>query len=573
MSEAEGPSPPNDDERPPRRSSIPPSFRAASADRYRALIEAADEAIIVADFESGLFLEANPAACELFRQSVEELAARDLSGLGAAEEPEFAAVVEEMQKRERAFHPNVRLFRGDGSAFSGELRAKVFESEGNKLVLLIIRDVTLKVEREEELSRAYESLKEAQARLVHAGKLAAIGQIAGGVAHEVNNPATFILTNLKVLRDSVGVLRSTFAKLRRLATREDMRPEEKLSAFGKVALDDSVEALLREANEMVDDNLVGIERIASIVADLRTFSRIEQEDTRQVTVNDLVDVACNLAYADIRHRARLIKELRRLPPVLAEPGKLAQVFTTLLVTAARSIDEGAANENEIRVSTRLEEGFVVITVRHTGKGVPEAARERIFQPFFPTNGRGPGEGLDLSLCAEIVRLHGGSIGVEPEEEGSRYEVRLPAMRPRVTSPPLTPPPEPAEPHERARILVIDDDLGVLRAYRRILAARHDVVLAGGGAEGLSVLEKDPSFDVILCDVMMPEVDGPMVYEALSERSLELVERVVFCSGGAFTPRAKQFLASVGNAFLPKPVDVGTLEKAILEVKRRRPRGS
>jgi signal transduction histidine kinase/ActR/RegA family two-component response regulator len=435
----------------------------------------------------------------------------------------------------------------------------------------MLRDVSLRVEREEELARAYQSLKEAQAKLLHSGKLAAIGQIAGGVAHEVNNPATFILTNLRVLRDHVGVLRATFSRLRRLVERPDPVAEETHAAVDAIVADGSIDALLRETNEMVDDNLAGIERIASIVADLRTFSRIEQDDVRQVTVNDLVDVACNLGYADIRHRARLIKELKRLPPVSAEPGKLAQVFTTLLVNAAHSIEEGAAGENEIRVSTDLEDGFVVVAVQDTGAKVPDGARKRLFQPFYENSGRDYGTGIGLSLCAEIVRLHGGTIELKDVDgRGNRFEVKLPALAARASS---APPKElargPAPSGRRARILVIDDDVAVLRAYRRMLASRHDVVLATGGQSGLSTLADDAGFDLVLCDVMMPEVDGPMVYDALVARAPHLVERVVFCSGGAFTPRAKEFLASVDNAFLAKPIDVDVLERMIQGACARR----
>src|SRR5262249_24589182 len=116
MSEADGPTPPNDDERSQRRSSMPPSVRVASADRYRALIEAADEAIIVASFESGLCIEANPAACELFQQPIEELEAREMESLGSPDDPSFRIVLREIRERERAFHPNVRLLRKDGSS-------------------------------------------------------------------------------------------------------------------------------------------------------------------------------------------------------------------------------------------------------------------------------------------------------------------------------------------------------------------------------------------------------------------------------------------------------------------------
>jgi CheY-like chemotaxis protein len=325
---------------------------------------------------------------------------------------------------------------------------------------------------------------------------------------------------------------------------------------------------------MVDDNLTGIERIASIVRDLRTFSRIEQDDVQDVMVNEIVDVACNLAYADVRHCARLVKELSRLPPVQAEPGKLAQVLTKLLVNAAHAIKEGSADDNEIRVSTRLDGEMVVVAVQDTGSGISKDALARIFEPFDATESREQGAGLGLSLCADIVRMHGGSISATSEEgRGSRFEVRLPRAKERddqrsvVSSVPVAVPP--GEGHLRARVLVIDDDVAVLRAYRRMLAPRHDVVLASGGAEGLHTLEKDEGFDLVLCDVMMPQLDGPMVYEALEARAPRLLEKVVFCSGGAFTPRAKEFLASIQNPFVSKPIDPVALESIIQKTRARR----
>jgi CheY-like chemotaxis protein len=115
--------------------------------------------------------------------------------------------------------------------------------------------------------------------------------------------------------------------------------------------------------------------------------------------------------------------------------------------------------------------------------------------------------------------------------------------------------------------VVDDDLAVLRAYRRLLTPRHQVVLVSGGAEALERIERDGRFDAIICDVMMPEVDGPMVFDALTERHPAMVSRIIFCSGGAFTPRAKEFLASVSNPFIPKPIESDVLEQAIQEIGR------
>jgi CheY-like chemotaxis protein len=171
-------------------------------------------------------------------------------------------------------------------------------------------------------------------------------------------------------------------------------------------------------------------------------------------------------------------------------------------------------------------------------------------------------------------MHGGSIDATSEEgRGSRFEVRLPRAKqsadPRRATSSVPVVVSQGEGHVRARVLVIDDDVAVLRAYRRMLSARHDVVLASGGAEGLRTLEKDEGFDVVLCDVMMPQLDGPMVYEALRARAPRLLEKVVFCSGGAFTPRAKEFLASIQNPFLSKPIDPAALEAIIQKARARR----
>ncbi|HEX4477370.1 MAG TPA: ATP-binding protein [Polyangiaceae bacterium] len=558
-----------------RVSSIPPSVReawTASVDRYRVLVEAADDAILVADFDSGMVLEANPAACELLGYAPEQFKELGVRSLYAEGDEDIAPVLDEIASRERAWHPNLRPRRRDGTSLWADLRATVFESGGEKRVLYILRDVSHRVERESELARAYQSLKDAQAKLVHSGKLAAIGQIAGGVAHEVNNPATFILTNLRVMRESVAVLRRSLSRLRRELSGDTGLLPTKQSVVDAILAEGELETLLRDVNEMVDDNLSGIERIASIVKDLRMFSRIERDDVQEVRVNDIVDVACNLAYADIRHRARLIKQLTKLPPVLGEPGKLAQVFTNLLLNAAQAIEEGAANQNEIRVSTYREgTRIIVVAIEDTGASISEDARARMFEPFSMTKSD-HGAGLGLSLCADIVRLHGGTIDVAClPDRGTRFVVRLPAQSGGDSSPP--PDEKPSGPSSqasrRARILVIDDDLAVLRAYRRMLSARHDVVLASGGAEGIAVLEKDDAFDLILCDVMMPQVDGPMVYEALSSRFPDVLKRLVFCSGGAFTSRAKEFLASVENAFLAKPIDPVALEEVIERARARR----
>jgi two-component system NtrC family sensor kinase len=214
--------------------------------------------------------------------------------------------------------------------------------------------------------------------------------------------------------------------------------------------------------------------------------------------------------------------------------------------------EGRADHNRIAVSTEDRGDVLVLVVEDTGHGIPAELRERIFEPFFTTKPTGRGGGLGLSVCLEIVRLHGGTITVESEVgRGSRFEVRLPldnglAPRPRAE-------PSAAPARRRARILIIDDDALVLRGLGRMLSSDHEVVMANGGQEGLEILAADRRFDVILCDLMMPTTDGPQVHATLAERAPELLPRLVFCSGGAFTPRARAFLGSVENEVLGKPM--------------------
>jgi PAS domain S-box-containing protein len=240
--------------------------------RYRAVFDAADVAVLIADVATLCVLEANPAACDLFARSADAFAGLEISRLHANDdESARERVAHELGALERVRHPNLRLVRDDGAVFWGELRASIFESGERRFLLLIVRDVSERVSRERELARALDSLKDAQTQLVHAGKLAAVGQLAAGVAHEVNNPATFILTNLKVMREHVGKFRAAFsAVLRDLSGERPLSPERRISVESQF-VDGSIEEMLREAAEMVDDNLSGIERIANIVRDLRTF--------------------------------------------------------------------------------------------------------------------------------------------------------------------------------------------------------------------------------------------------------------------------------------------------------------
>ena len=245
---------------------------------------------------------------------------------------------------------------------AGEMRvAHVDEWDGAPAYVASIRDITDR-RRAEDL----------QNRLIHSDRLAAIGQLAAGVAHEVNNPAQYLLANFQQLEGAVRDIEAVFKalrgrKLQPLAGQEPERIDDILKTH-------DVEDTLRDVRDMAADNRDGVKRIVEIVKDLRSFSRIDMEQTELVNVNDAIKVATSMTANEIRHRAKLVTDFGDVPFIVADRGKLCQVFTNLLLNAAQAIQEGAASSNEIRVTTRQERNCIRVSVEDSGCGVPEAIR-------------------------------------------------------------------------------------------------------------------------------------------------------------------------------------------------------
>jgi nitrogen-specific signal transduction histidine kinase len=394
--------------------------------------------------------------------------------------------------------------------------------------LVSLRDVT---ERQQ--------ARELRDRLAHIDRLAAIGQLAAGVTHEINNPATYVMANLTAMNDTLAALAQDLAD----------RPE--------------LSARVEELCDMVQENIGGMGRIRSITRDLRTFARIDSNEVTLVDLNECVNAACKIAMSEIRPRAQLIQELGDLPPVPGSQGKLAQVITNLLVNAAQAIPEGQPDAHSIKVRTGATEGAVWCQVQDSGRGIAADVRAKIFDPFFTTKPIGQGMGMGLALCADIVRQHQGTIrALDNPAGGALFELRLPLeshLKPSAGRSGNAAPPSSAS-QVRARVvtghplrlLLIDDEPLVLRSLKRMLA-RHQVDVAAGGAEALAKLAANSDYDLIFCDLMMPGVDGAAVHAAMVERFPQLVERLVFCSGGAFTPRTKSFLEQSTQPLVEKPM--------------------
>ncbi len=384
--------------------------------------------------------------------------------------------------------------------------------------------------------------RDLQARLAQTDRLTALGTLAAGVAHEINNPLAYVLLNLGFVIEGLPRL---------MPPPPDDRVSEVL-----VALDHARH---------------GAERIRDIVRSLKTFSRPENETRTPLDVAQVLEATLAMVSNELRHRARIVKDYSQTPEVVANEARLGQVFLNLLLNAVQALPEGRSDSNEIRVVVRaMTPDRVSVEVHDNGAGIPPQLRGRIFEPFFTTKPVGIGTGLGLAICHGIVTSLGGVISVESEVgKGSVFRVELPATM-RVSGAAVAPRVNDVEapsrsPSLRGRILVIDDEPIVCFSLERLLSAEGDVVAVTTAREGLARIEAGERFDIILCDLMMPEMDAPAMYEQLRKFEPSQAHRMVFVTGGAFTWRARDFLASVPNAQLGKPFDVD----ALLELVRTR----
>lgn len=382
-----------------------------------------------------------------------------------------------------------------------------------------------------ELEAAYAQLQETQEKLVNAEKFAAIGQLAAGVAHELNNPSSWILLGLAHAQRRV-------AEARALALEEHAKRMEILV---------DIEATLADAN-------AGMERIRVVVGDLRTLSRGDADEVTDIALNDVIELTCKLARPAYQTTAKLILELGEVPLIRGSQARIAQLVTNLLLNAAHAI---GSESGEIAVTTRFDGQHVILAVEDSGPGISDELRERVFEPYFTTKPVEVGTGLGLALVRKIANAHGGNARVaRGRRRGACIEVLFPVPAAAVAvanarSRGMTSP-------RRGRLLVIDDEPMLLRAVTSALDDAHEVVTALGGEEALALLEHDRAFDLIICDLQMPVLDGVSIYEAVAAATPERLGSLVFMTGGAVTARAQTFLARTRPRVIEKPLELDTL---------------
>jgi signal transduction histidine kinase/CheY-like chemotaxis protein len=390
---------------------------------------------------------------------------------------------------------------------------------------------TLSAELSKQVEERTRELGETRDNLIRAERLTALGRLSASVGHEINNPLSYVIGNLEY-------------------------------ALKELERSSSSPALL----EALRDASSGADRIRKIVHELRAFSRGSDTDRREmVDVREVLEASIKLVWGELRHRVHLERVLSLVPRVVADSNRLTQVFVNVLMNAVQSIPEERAGQPGSIITVRtvlIDPQQIAVEISDTGVGIAPQDRGRLFEPFFSTKPQDKGTGLGLFVSLGIITSIGGRIELESRlGEGTLVRIVLPVATGAQIEPERIssiPPPS----LKGRRLLVVDDDVLVARTLARLLSG-HQVEVVSNGREALARLNRDgPAFDLVLCDLMMPDLTGMDVYEEIEKTQPQLAERFVFISGGGVTERSRKFIELHAERVLPKPIDSRQLAKLL-----------
>ncbi|MBI2899709.1 MAG: PAS domain S-box protein [Planctomycetes bacterium] len=386
------------------------------------ILENAVEGIARLDSE-GRILSVNRACAEMLGYAPEEMTGLEWTPLVHPDDRERAkAAYGRMSETGRACFEGRALRKGGDAFFHEVVMIKGLDRSGRfSGHYCFIRDIT-------ERKRAEEERAQLTAQLLQGQKMQAIGQLAAGIAHEINNPVGYISSNLSTMqeyfRDLARLLTASSDIVDRLAKGDDAGGAAR--EMERLRKDLDAEFLLKDFQKAVEESRQGAERIRDIVRSLGEFSHVDEGELRPADINKCLEDTLRICWNELKYKATVRREYSVLPRVPCYPRRIEQVFVNLLVNAAQAIQE----KGEIVVSTREEDGHAVVRIADTGCGIAAEALKKIFEPFYTTKPVGKGTGLGLHVAYKIVQAHGGTIEVRSElGRGTTFTVRLPLPGP------------------------------------------------------------------------------------------------------------------------------------------------
>jgi PAS domain S-box-containing protein len=490
---------------------------------YRAIFDAAEDAIFVHDIETGAIIDVNPKACATFGYTREEFRRIDVGMLGSGERPYTQQDAMELIARAAAGEQLRIEWHGrskDGSLRWHEVFVKRATIGGQERILALARDITEKKRSEEELARQRESLYQRE-------KLAALGSLLAGVAHELNNPLSVVVARAVLLE-------------------EQAHPPTRAAAL-KIR--------------------IAAERCARIVRTFLAMARQQQPERGAVAINDVVSAVLDMTGYTLRTSSvEVMLDLAKdVPAILADADQLHQVLLNLIINAQQALQD-QAGPRRIRITSRFDpvSNQIRINVEDNGPGIPEHLRARVFEPYFTTKPTGIGTGVGLAVSYGIVDAHGGSLTVDcPAHGGSIFTIVLPVGTVDAIGVDFRPCGE--ESASLRNVLIVDDEAEIRETLADILkGARHRVVTVDSGREALERMAAE-HYDVILTDIRMPDFDGRALYREIERRWPEQASRVVFVTGDTLASTLREFVVESGRPVIEKPFLPSDVRRLVAEM--------
>jgi PAS domain S-box-containing protein len=478
----------------------------ASEEQYRTIFDASIDGLALWS-PDGAIVDINLTLWRMYGYSDEEFLARNPEKpIRQARRPALDKILPSVSRGE-PFHTELTDHRKDGSTFELEVHGIPMQYQEKPHMLTISRDITEKRRAGEELARQRELLHQRE-------KLAALGSLLAGVAHELNNPLSVVVARAAILEE-----------------RDDPATREAASKIRTAA-----------------------ERCARIVRTFLAMARQQQPARVPVAISEVVAAALDITgYALKTSGIEVALDLaEHSPPVLADADQLHQVFMNLIINAQQALQDQTP-PRKLSLTSRFDPSAnaIRITVADNGPGIPEVVRNRIFEPYFTTKPMGAGTGVGLAVCLGIVEAHGGRITVQSSDgSGTVFIIVLPVASLDGTGTADREPPNASAGKRSA--LVVDDEVEVRETLAEILMnAGHRVVTAASGREALERMGEQ-RFDVILTDIRMPDLDGRALYREIERRWPERAAQVIFVSGDTLTSTLRAFAEDSGRPVIEKP---------------------
>jgi two-component system NtrC family sensor kinase len=276
-------------------------------------------------------------------------------------------------------------------------------------------------EKNQSLQKLYRTLQETQSQLIQSEKMASLGQLVAGVAHELNNPISFIYANMKELENYINAIEEILKLLLSNINKSDLQ-EKIRSTVSRLEEKYDLEFIQKDIHSLITESVEGGRRVKEVVQNLRNFSRLDEGDVKPVDIHEGLNSTLLLLNNEIKNRIEIIKNYGELPKVECHPGHINQIFMNILLNSIQAIEA----EGKIWISTKTANEQVEIIIKDSGKGIPQNIKEKIFDPFFTTKPVGKGTGLGLNICYNIIKNHHGEIYAESEEgKGTTFHIKLP----------------------------------------------------------------------------------------------------------------------------------------------------